>query len=105
MEVSSDVDTTLDGSTDPRCRFSQLDFLLSKQNQYAVSGTSAATSKVMEPRTLKLSNIWPGQCFVGRPLEISVAAGIGLYFNGAIKKQMAALFMDSEMKISSFCFH
>ena len=97
MEVSSDVNTTLDGSTDPRCRFSQLDFLLSKQNQYAVSGTSAATSKVMEPRTLKLSNIWPGQCFVGRPLEISVAAGVGFIIKR--KEQMAALFIHENILV------
>ena len=55
-------------------------FFLQNKTQYAVSGTSAATSKMMDPiQALKLSNMRPGQYFDGRQLGILVAASIGLY--------------------------
>ena len=56
-EAPSDVNIMLDGSTYPRwkmCCFSQFHFFLQIKTQQAISRTSAATYKVLEPHWLQL---------------------------------------------------
>ena len=56
----SDVNTTLDGSTYPRwkmSRFSKFHFLLQIKTQQAISGTSAATYKVMQSHCQLVTNV------------------------------------------------